>query len=90
MQHAQGSSAADNADMMQQELAMLEEQQEIPPSDSNDTMADDSNESMMEPDMGMHLCGFDMQPDLRPPSTRVSFVTSAGIQPFDPINEDRA
>jgi len=79
VQHAQGSSAADNADMMQQELAMLEEQQELQPSDSNDTMADDSNGSVMEPDMGMQLCGFDMQPDPRPPSGRVRCFTSAVI-----------
>ena len=53
--------------MMQQELALLQEA----PSDSNDSMADDSDEPL-EQDMGLQYGGFDEQPDPEPPSKRVS------------------
>lgn len=52
---------------MQQELALLQEG----PSDSNDTMADDSDEPL-EQDLGLQFGGFETQPDPEPPSKRVS------------------
>ena len=51
---------------MQQELALLQEG----PSDSNDTMADDSDEPL-EQDLGLQFGGFETQPDPEPPSKRV-------------------
>ncbi len=56
---------------MRQELALLQEG----PSDSNDTMADDSDEPLGQ-DLGLPLGGFDMQPDPEPTSKRVSLFTT--------------
>ena len=64
---SQASSGAECADMMQQELALLQEG----PSDSNDTMADDSDEPLGQ-DLGLQFGGFDMQPEHEPPSKTVS------------------
>ncbi|CAL5229136.1 g12408 [Coccomyxa viridis] len=65
MLEPRASSGAENADAMRQELALLQEG----PSDSNDTMADDSDEPLGQ-DLGLPLGGFDMQPDPEPTSNR--------------------
>ena len=63
----QASSEAENADAVQRELALLQDG----PSDSNDTMADDSDEPLGQ-DLGLQFGGCDMQPDHEAPNRRVS------------------
>lgn len=71
----QASSGAENADMMQRELALLQEG----PSDSDDTMADDSDEPLGQ-DLGLQFGGCEMQPDHDPPTKRVSILRTTQVK----------
>ena len=65
--------------MVQHELALLQEG----PSDSDDTMADDSDEPLGQ-DLGLQFGGFDMQPEDEPPNKTVSIpYTHASMSSTD-------